>query len=265
MIRRPPRSTLSSSSAASDVYKRQYQRRVRETPLATMSFFGSLFGSGKPKAPPPPSIDEAIQKLKKALEIMDKKILRENHKHAQLTANIQKIVAVKKSKARTDPKVVAGLKRIKMIEKDIGQLELQRMNVEVRIDSLENAEISKVMVDGYKTAKEAHKEAGLDADVVDDIMLENSELMDEGDEIRELLAEARGPMADIDEDDLDDLYSELMGEGETEDVGGDAIDLPAVGNVTPVMPVAPAPAATTTVAEDEEAEMRALEAEMMAM
>eukprot|EP00658_Telonema_sp_P-2_P011070 TRINITY_DN1420_c0_g1_i6.p1 TRINITY_DN1420_c0_g1~~TRINITY_DN1420_c0_g1_i6.p1 ORF type:complete len:111 (-),score=21.25 TRINITY_DN1420_c0_g1_i6:150-482(-) len=30
MIRRPPRSTLSSSSAASDVYKRQYQRRVRD-------------------------------------------------------------------------------------------------------------------------------------------------------------------------------------------------------------------------------------------
>eukprot|EP00656_Telonema_subtile_P012306 TRINITY_DN16191_c0_g1_i2.p1 TRINITY_DN16191_c0_g1~~TRINITY_DN16191_c0_g1_i2.p1 ORF type:complete len:122 (+),score=14.66 TRINITY_DN16191_c0_g1_i2:32-397(+) len=29
MIRQPPRSTLSSSSAASDVYKRQYQRRVR--------------------------------------------------------------------------------------------------------------------------------------------------------------------------------------------------------------------------------------------
>eukprot|EP00828_Plagiopyla_frontata_P041440 TRINITY_DN5906_c0_g1_i4.p1 TRINITY_DN5906_c0_g1~~TRINITY_DN5906_c0_g1_i4.p1 ORF type:complete len:342 (+),score=60.73 TRINITY_DN5906_c0_g1_i4:122-1147(+) len=31
MIRRPPRSTLSSSSAASDVYKRQYQRRVHGT------------------------------------------------------------------------------------------------------------------------------------------------------------------------------------------------------------------------------------------
>eukprot|EP00656_Telonema_subtile_P012683 TRINITY_DN163_c0_g1_i3.p1 TRINITY_DN163_c0_g1~~TRINITY_DN163_c0_g1_i3.p1 ORF type:complete len:145 (+),score=15.32 TRINITY_DN163_c0_g1_i3:121-555(+) len=36
-IRRPPRSTLSSSSAASDVYKRQYQRRVRELTGATMS------------------------------------------------------------------------------------------------------------------------------------------------------------------------------------------------------------------------------------
>eukprot|EP00658_Telonema_sp_P-2_P031675 TRINITY_DN2364_c0_g1_i18.p1 TRINITY_DN2364_c0_g1~~TRINITY_DN2364_c0_g1_i18.p1 ORF type:complete len:353 (+),score=82.77 TRINITY_DN2364_c0_g1_i18:101-1159(+) len=36
MIRRPPRSTLSSSSAASDVYKRQYQRRVREVAPTNM-------------------------------------------------------------------------------------------------------------------------------------------------------------------------------------------------------------------------------------
>eukprot|EP00658_Telonema_sp_P-2_P085118 TRINITY_DN9632_c0_g1_i5.p1 TRINITY_DN9632_c0_g1~~TRINITY_DN9632_c0_g1_i5.p1 ORF type:complete len:220 (+),score=43.31 TRINITY_DN9632_c0_g1_i5:110-769(+) len=37
MIRRPPRSTLSSSSAASDVYKRQYQRRVRGHEHFTMA------------------------------------------------------------------------------------------------------------------------------------------------------------------------------------------------------------------------------------
>eukprot|EP00656_Telonema_subtile_P034950 TRINITY_DN3896_c0_g1_i4.p1 TRINITY_DN3896_c0_g1~~TRINITY_DN3896_c0_g1_i4.p1 ORF type:complete len:343 (+),score=48.84 TRINITY_DN3896_c0_g1_i4:94-1122(+) len=37
MIRRPPRSTLSSSSAASDVYKRQYQRRVRGESSRNMS------------------------------------------------------------------------------------------------------------------------------------------------------------------------------------------------------------------------------------
>eukprot|EP00656_Telonema_subtile_P056619 TRINITY_DN908_c0_g1_i5.p1 TRINITY_DN908_c0_g1~~TRINITY_DN908_c0_g1_i5.p1 ORF type:complete len:198 (+),score=14.96 TRINITY_DN908_c0_g1_i5:124-717(+) len=36
MIRRPPRSTLSSSSAASDVYKRQYQRRVRGSHQSAM-------------------------------------------------------------------------------------------------------------------------------------------------------------------------------------------------------------------------------------
>eukprot|EP00656_Telonema_subtile_P053136 TRINITY_DN75_c0_g1_i3.p1 TRINITY_DN75_c0_g1~~TRINITY_DN75_c0_g1_i3.p1 ORF type:complete len:691 (-),score=141.30 TRINITY_DN75_c0_g1_i3:170-2242(-) len=39
MIRRPPRSTLSSSSAASDVYKRQYQRRVRGIAHSSMENF----------------------------------------------------------------------------------------------------------------------------------------------------------------------------------------------------------------------------------
>eukprot|EP00830_Metopus_es_P006628 TRINITY_DN1627_c0_g1_i4.p1 TRINITY_DN1627_c0_g1~~TRINITY_DN1627_c0_g1_i4.p1 ORF type:complete len:262 (+),score=42.64 TRINITY_DN1627_c0_g1_i4:12-797(+) len=37
MIRRPPRSTLDRSSAASDVYKRQYQRRVHGIPLMKIS------------------------------------------------------------------------------------------------------------------------------------------------------------------------------------------------------------------------------------
>eukprot|EP00656_Telonema_subtile_P055310 TRINITY_DN8512_c0_g1_i2.p1 TRINITY_DN8512_c0_g1~~TRINITY_DN8512_c0_g1_i2.p1 ORF type:complete len:576 (+),score=167.37 TRINITY_DN8512_c0_g1_i2:124-1851(+) len=37
MRRRPPRSTLSSSSAASDVYKRQYQRRVRGVVARSMT------------------------------------------------------------------------------------------------------------------------------------------------------------------------------------------------------------------------------------
>eukprot|EP00658_Telonema_sp_P-2_P071204 TRINITY_DN60508_c0_g1_i1.p2 TRINITY_DN60508_c0_g1~~TRINITY_DN60508_c0_g1_i1.p2 ORF type:complete len:150 (-),score=17.54 TRINITY_DN60508_c0_g1_i1:416-865(-) len=40
MIRRPPRSTLSSSSAASDVYKRQYQRRVRGSNRSEMASSG---------------------------------------------------------------------------------------------------------------------------------------------------------------------------------------------------------------------------------
>eukprot|EP00658_Telonema_sp_P-2_P079575 TRINITY_DN7721_c0_g1_i4.p1 TRINITY_DN7721_c0_g1~~TRINITY_DN7721_c0_g1_i4.p1 ORF type:complete len:168 (+),score=54.70 TRINITY_DN7721_c0_g1_i4:104-607(+) len=57
MIRRPPRSTLSSSSAASDVYKRQYQRRVRGLRLLTTLHGAPLMdaehrvGSRKDKAP----------------------------------------------------------------------------------------------------------------------------------------------------------------------------------------------------------------------
>eukprot|EP00656_Telonema_subtile_P014143 TRINITY_DN1720_c0_g1_i1.p1 TRINITY_DN1720_c0_g1~~TRINITY_DN1720_c0_g1_i1.p1 ORF type:complete len:649 (-),score=158.52 TRINITY_DN1720_c0_g1_i1:245-2191(-) len=50
MIRRPPRSTLSSSSAASDVYKRQYQRRVRGA-STKMSMVGQFGSTGLPFLP----------------------------------------------------------------------------------------------------------------------------------------------------------------------------------------------------------------------
>eukprot|EP00656_Telonema_subtile_P037806 TRINITY_DN4218_c0_g1_i1.p1 TRINITY_DN4218_c0_g1~~TRINITY_DN4218_c0_g1_i1.p1 ORF type:complete len:256 (-),score=64.00 TRINITY_DN4218_c0_g1_i1:247-1014(-) len=51
MIRRPPRSTLSSSSAASDVYKRQYQRRVRGLLSATMALHGTSKRINNPSQP----------------------------------------------------------------------------------------------------------------------------------------------------------------------------------------------------------------------
>eukprot|EP00658_Telonema_sp_P-2_P059888 TRINITY_DN48979_c0_g1_i1.p1 TRINITY_DN48979_c0_g1~~TRINITY_DN48979_c0_g1_i1.p1 ORF type:complete len:416 (-),score=94.36 TRINITY_DN48979_c0_g1_i1:230-1477(-) len=47
MIRRPPRSTLSSSSAASDVYKRQYQRRVRANKTMYGPFKNTQGGGGR--------------------------------------------------------------------------------------------------------------------------------------------------------------------------------------------------------------------------
>eukprot|EP00658_Telonema_sp_P-2_P032613 TRINITY_DN24103_c0_g1_i7.p2 TRINITY_DN24103_c0_g1~~TRINITY_DN24103_c0_g1_i7.p2 ORF type:complete len:120 (+),score=44.71 TRINITY_DN24103_c0_g1_i7:136-495(+) len=47
MMRRPPRSTLSSSSAASDVYKRQYQRRVRGWSGARMKIGVKFFAAAR--------------------------------------------------------------------------------------------------------------------------------------------------------------------------------------------------------------------------
>eukprot|EP00825_Cyclidium_porcatum_P023150 TRINITY_DN2546_c0_g1_i1.p4 TRINITY_DN2546_c0_g1~~TRINITY_DN2546_c0_g1_i1.p4 ORF type:complete len:144 (-),score=30.68 TRINITY_DN2546_c0_g1_i1:355-786(-) len=43
MIRRPPRSTHCISSAASDVYKRQYQRRVHGVDLGIENLFDRLY------------------------------------------------------------------------------------------------------------------------------------------------------------------------------------------------------------------------------
>eukprot|EP00658_Telonema_sp_P-2_P082817 TRINITY_DN8824_c0_g1_i1.p2 TRINITY_DN8824_c0_g1~~TRINITY_DN8824_c0_g1_i1.p2 ORF type:complete len:106 (+),score=42.30 TRINITY_DN8824_c0_g1_i1:99-416(+) len=56
MIRRPPRSTLSSSSAASDVYKRQYQRRVRGTKQPI------TMGAAKAKKKAGPTAKERVAK-----------------------------------------------------------------------------------------------------------------------------------------------------------------------------------------------------------
>src|SRR5664280_3839257 len=45
MIRRPPRSTLSSSSAASDVYKRQFLAHVSECLMGRHGFYDDVYGS----------------------------------------------------------------------------------------------------------------------------------------------------------------------------------------------------------------------------
>eukprot|EP00831_Metopus_contortus_P072727 TRINITY_DN66349_c0_g1_i1.p1 TRINITY_DN66349_c0_g1~~TRINITY_DN66349_c0_g1_i1.p1 ORF type:complete len:207 (+),score=46.81 TRINITY_DN66349_c0_g1_i1:103-723(+) len=47
MIRRPPRSTQGVSSAASDVYKRQYQRRVHGVDIVIIFFVGILLITGR--------------------------------------------------------------------------------------------------------------------------------------------------------------------------------------------------------------------------
>eukprot|EP00658_Telonema_sp_P-2_P072956 TRINITY_DN62025_c0_g1_i1.p1 TRINITY_DN62025_c0_g1~~TRINITY_DN62025_c0_g1_i1.p1 ORF type:complete len:100 (-),score=19.82 TRINITY_DN62025_c0_g1_i1:167-466(-) len=55
MIRRPPRSTLSSSSAASDVYKRQVQspRTATSALAATDNNIVPVASSLRPESPPP--------------------------------------------------------------------------------------------------------------------------------------------------------------------------------------------------------------------
>eukprot|EP00658_Telonema_sp_P-2_P012490 TRINITY_DN14754_c0_g1_i2.p1 TRINITY_DN14754_c0_g1~~TRINITY_DN14754_c0_g1_i2.p1 ORF type:complete len:267 (-),score=68.21 TRINITY_DN14754_c0_g1_i2:367-1167(-) len=61
MIRRPPRSTLSSSSAASDVYKRQYQRRVREARQPIMSLVVCDPSGARAAQHVPPEMEKRVQ------------------------------------------------------------------------------------------------------------------------------------------------------------------------------------------------------------
>eukprot|EP00658_Telonema_sp_P-2_P010217 TRINITY_DN13851_c0_g1_i4.p1 TRINITY_DN13851_c0_g1~~TRINITY_DN13851_c0_g1_i4.p1 ORF type:complete len:204 (+),score=47.83 TRINITY_DN13851_c0_g1_i4:125-736(+) len=84
MIRRPPRSTLSSSSAASDVYKRQLQDGVREfvrnlcpqgcTSRSTAEPSAELLCMLASTIKGSPSLCEAYQKLRKIPEARDRKM-----------------------------------------------------------------------------------------------------------------------------------------------------------------------------------------------
>eukprot|EP00658_Telonema_sp_P-2_P041760 TRINITY_DN29904_c0_g1_i1.p1 TRINITY_DN29904_c0_g1~~TRINITY_DN29904_c0_g1_i1.p1 ORF type:complete len:261 (-),score=53.86 TRINITY_DN29904_c0_g1_i1:33-815(-) len=73
MIRRPPRSTLSSSSAASDVYKRQYQRRGRdrsmdddELEMEMAAAFGGMEDDDQASTPVSTDRGTAVQPVTKA-------------------------------------------------------------------------------------------------------------------------------------------------------------------------------------------------------
>src|SRR5664279_3888165 len=63
MIRRPPRSTLSSSSAASDVYKRQILSRSPTARLRLINFAIEIAASGPSHPPPAKEAVKAVTKI----------------------------------------------------------------------------------------------------------------------------------------------------------------------------------------------------------
>src|SRR5674536_45980 len=73
MIRRPPRSTLSSSSAASDVYKRQLERRDVELALLLVVLRSPAVGQQAGVHPWVQRLDPAIQALRESGEFGDRR------------------------------------------------------------------------------------------------------------------------------------------------------------------------------------------------
>lgn len=123
-----------------------------------MSFFKSMFGSSKPKEPPPPSVDQAIQKNKLVLEQMDKKLLLLNHNYEQTKQNAKKLHAGSRQ-GRENPRLKAALKKMKQIEGQITTLEAQRSNLDAQMTTLDNLEMNKMMVDAVRTANTAAQAA----------------------------------------------------------------------------------------------------------
>jgi len=215
--------------------------------------FGSLWGGSAAKKKD--STKNAILGLRSTLEMLSKR-----EKHLQNQMDEQDTIARKhvnsnKSLAK------AALRRKKAFEHQLEQTSAQMMTVEREIGSIESANINKETLDAMRNASKAIQNihGGLTVDQVDQTMEDLREQHAVGEEIAEALTQG-AQTSGVDEDELDEELAELQQE---------ALDerMLKTGSV-PVhdqiqrMPNAPTKNTPTAEEEDEEAELRKLQAEM---
>ncbi|KAM0698137.1 hypothetical protein Q7P36_001601 [Cladosporium allicinum] len=215
--------------------------------------FGSLWGGNAAKKKD--STKNAILGLRSTLEMLSK---REKHLQNQMDeqdAIARKHVSSNKSLAK------AALRRKKAFEHQLEQTSAQMMTVEREIGSIESANINKETLDAMRNASKAIQNihGGLTVDQVDQTMEDLREQHAVGEEIAEALTQG-AQTSGVDEDELDEELAELQQE---------ALDerMLKTGSV-PVhdqiqrMPNAPTKNTPTAEEDDEEAELRKLQAEM---
>jgi len=215
--------------------------------------FGSLWGGNAAKKKD--STKNAILGLRSTLEMLSKR-----EKHLQNQMDEQDAIA-RKNVSTNKGVAKAALRRKKAFEHQLEQTSAQMMTVEREIGSIESANINKETLDAMKNASKAIQNihGGLTVDQVDQTMEDLREQHAVGEEIAEALTQG-AQTSGVDEDELDEELAELQQE---------ALDerMLKTGSV-PVhdqiqrMPNAPTKNTPTAEEEDEEAELRKLQAEM---
>uniref|UniRef100_A0A7S2LST0 Uncharacterized protein n=1 Tax=Leptocylindrus danicus TaxID=163516 RepID=A0A7S2LST0_9STRA len=234
------------------------------------NLFGKKKTTSATKAPPPSTSTSkparprgkdpasTIVTLREQLAQQDKRI-------ALLDKRIAGSVAEAKDKmAKKDKRgAMFALKRKKMYEAEIEKIENTKITIETQVIALESAVQNKETVNAMQQANSAMKDVRKENDVeaVDDLMDNIKEELDTAAEISNAISQPVDPYA-YDDDELlaelnqleeDDLEAELLKPTPAEAA---ALNLPTVpDNKLPAQ----------QEAEDEEAALKALEAEMEAM
>lgn len=214
----------------------------------------SWFGGGaaaKKNAP-----KNAIINLREQLDMLSK---RERHLEQQIAdqdATARKNVSTNKNLART------ALKRKKLHEQSLSTIQAQITTLEQQIHSLESATLNyetlRVMKDAGQAMKTIH--GGMNIDTVEETMEEIRESAAISQEIGEAITRV-SLGNEIDEDDilkeLEDMEQEQL---DNKMIGAPVVPVSQVGNGPEKGKV---PAHASKEEEDEEAELRKLQAEMM--
>ncbi|KAF2264983.1 vacuolar-sorting protein-like protein snf7, partial [Lojkania enalia] len=209
------------------------------------------FGGGGQKSKDAPK--KAILQLRGQLEMLNK---REKHLQNQMDEQdnlARKYVSSNKSAAK------AALRRKKQFEQSLEQTSAQIMTLEREIYSIETANINKETLEAMKNAGQAMKQihAGLTPDKVDDVMEGLRDQHAIGQEISEAITQGVGNTG-IDEDELDEELAELQQEQLDEQMLNTGT-VP-VGDKVGKLPTVPK--AKVQEEDDEEEELRKLQAEM---
>eukprot|EP00128_Syssomonas_multiformis_P011788 Colp12_sorted_trinity150504_noHs@31679 len=154
----------------------------------------NLFGKAK-KAPAP---KDSIQKLRGALEMLEK---REEYLEKKVT-NEQNIAKANASKNKRV--ALMALKRKKAYEAQVTKISGARMTLEAQIMAIESANVNleamKAMKEGADAMKSIHKDINIDK--VDKTMDDIRDQMDIANEITDAIAQPVGFGVDFDDDEL---------------------------------------------------------------
>jgi len=174
-----------------------------------------LFGKAK-KAPPP---SESIEKLRKTVEMLEKR-------EAYLEKRIEQEVSVARANSTTNKKkAMMALRRKKLMESQIDKLSGARLNLETQMMYLEGATVDKATFDAMRGAASALQgiQKDISVDQVDRAMDDIQESFDVQRELGDALSQ--GFSSDLyDEDELENELREL----EMETSSATALAMPSV-------------------------------------
>ncbi|KAK7732162.1 ESCRT-III subunit protein snf7 [Botryosphaeria dothidea] len=219
-----------------------------------LGWFGGGGAAKKKDAP-----KNAILQLRGQLEMLSKREKHLQHQMDEQDAIARKNVSANKTAAKS------ALRRKKQFEHSLEQTQNQIMTLEREIYSIETANINKETLDAMKNAGDAMKQihGKLTIDKVDQTMEELREQHAIGEEISEAIGQPMGQT--LDEDELDEELAELQQE-ELDNKMLETGQVPVTDKVSrlPTGPQGELPGKKAVHAEeeDEEEELRKLQAEM---
>ncbi|ORE22734.1 hypothetical protein BCV71DRAFT_240899 [Rhizopus microsporus] len=153
-----------------------------------------------------------------------------------------------------------ALKRKKAYESNIEKINGARMTIETQMMAIENANVNLETMSAMRAGAEAMKNihGSMDIDKVDATMDDIRDQMDIANEISEAISRPVGVGDELDEEELLNELEEL----EQEELDAKMLETPSPVITAPNVPVHVPASRTNDIEDDEEAELKALQASM---